>query len=326
MPKQIISSNDTYDLYLESSKKRLCLVHKQTTVTVLKAYFFYDSADGTCLLSDFKYVFKHIDLKDLAKITADLVSDYLKRVHDKSKLFCFPGKAQAEFESSKEYRSSEIERLMIRDDRVFQQKFKTPSGIGIRFKFPDRDARLNDSDYLQIVNLLKQTYWGSNADIDYVKKALSNSIFYIAVDISKNRIVGVARYVSNTHFAYISDLVVDEHYRKKGIGTALMYNLLQVLDDDHLFSLLISAKDGDGKEAAPKLYGEKFGFMGYDMSHTSKKVYFRYIDMKPESKPEPKPEIPRSTETHFFAQGLPGTKGRSYGSCDISAGISLAKK
>src|SRR5690606_31256698 len=101
--------------------------------------------------------------------------------------------------------------------------------------------------------------WASTADLKYVNQAIQNSTLFLARD-KQQAIVGLVRYITNQHIAYISDMVVDKDHRRQHIATALMQAVCKEINKSSAFSLLISAKEGDGKAVAPKLYGEKFGF------------------------------------------------------------------
>jgi ribosomal protein S18 acetylase RimI-like enzyme len=277
MLRKVIASNESYELVHDTSEKTVSLIRKNDACECLKAKFFHDTSDGASLLSDFRYQSEDLKQEGLAKLATDMVSDYLSRVQNTSKLFCCPDNCHYEFADSKDYRSSQIDRLMVRETNTSVGETKYPSN---EIKIDQLDAKSSsESDVAQMMTLLKQTYWAKDEDESYLNKALENSVFLVARN-QQDQIIGLVRYITNGHFAYISDMVVDKEWRKQHIATALTQQLCQLIDERYAFTALISAKEGDGKDAAPKLYGEKFGFKEYDQSHLNK-IYFRYIRMAP---------------------------------------------
>jgi N-acetylglutamate synthase-like GNAT family acetyltransferase len=100
--------------------------------------------------------------------------------------------------------------------------------------------------------LLKKTYWASDRTRDQVAESLRHSIIIFALDPS-GQLVGCARAVTDTvTFAWICDVVVDEHHRGKGLGKQLMSTLLAHPGVVGTRKILVT-KDAQG------LY-QKFGF------------------------------------------------------------------
>ena len=81
-----------------------------------------------------------------------------------------------------------------------------------------------------VQRLLKQTSWASHRDIPGIEKMLKNSFLTIGV-WDDDRLIGFARVLSDgVYRALIDDVVVDESYRGKGIGTEIMKHLLSRLE------------------------------------------------------------------------------------------------
>ncbi len=103
-----------------------------------------------------------------------------------------------------------------------------------------------------VQRLLKQTGWANNRDILGIEKMLENSFLTLGV-WDYNRLVGFARVLSDGIYrALIDDVVVDESYRGKGIGTQVMKHLLSRLEQVEEVFLRT------GKEMVP--FYERFGF------------------------------------------------------------------
>ena len=105
-----------------------------------------------------------------------------------------------------------------------------------------------------LVFLQNNAYWQKSLTLDRLKLLLKNSLCFYAVT-EKNEIVGFSRVVTNNKsFASLWDVVVDEQYRGKNIGTSMMCEIFS----DYILSkipnwILFT-------ESAKKLY-EKFGFI-----------------------------------------------------------------
>jgi len=91
---------------------------------------------------------------------------------------------------------------------------KAPPGIEIstdqqRLKLPD------------VVRLLRSAYWSANRAEDVAEKSLRNSLVFGAYDGAE--LIGLTRVVTDyATFAWLCDVIVDERYRGRGIGKALV--------------------------------------------------------------------------------------------------------
>ena len=103
-----------------------------------------------------------------------------------------------------------------------------------------------------VQQLLKQTGWASARDIPGIEKMLANSFLTVGV-WDDDRLIGFARVLSDgVYRALIDDVVVDESYRGKGIGTEMMKHLLSRLEQVEEVFLRT------GKEMIP--FYERLGF------------------------------------------------------------------
>jgi len=81
----------------------------------------------------------------------------------------------------------------------------------------------------QIVELYKSGgWWQDNYDPDGLDDLIKGSFaFAVAVDAPTGRAVGMGRAISDgTSDAWLQDIVVLDDYRKRGIGTAIIKQLL----------------------------------------------------------------------------------------------------
>lgn len=279
MPRIIIFSNDSHRIELDTEKNQLTLVDNRLQVDLIQANFKFDETDGAALLSHF--VSQSGDESTNARVLAEMVSTYLSSKQGPCKLFCFAGEQfEKYFADSKDFRSTKIDRLMLRETKKLPE-LQITLRHDITIEPLNSDNVISD-DKEAILKLLKQTYWAKEAKSEYVETALKHSMLYVAYD-NKRKIVGLVRFISDNRIAYISDMVIEEAYRKQHIATHLLMCAFKMIDETHEISALISAREGDGKDAAEKLYGSKFGFINYDESHQHN-VQFRYIKNNPEIK------------------------------------------
>lgn len=111
---------------------------------------------------------------------------------------------------------------------------------------------------LDIQELLKQTDWAKNRDLHTIKMSIENSSVCCAViDCKKNKIVAFARSISDyATMYYLSDVVVDQYYRKLDLGKRVVKEIIEVNEKiKGKYGILIT-KDAQG------LYAQ-FGFEEY---------------------------------------------------------------
>ena len=82
---------------------------------------------------------------------------------------------------------------------------------------------LNQMDLNDIIRLLKSTYWADKRSAEQIEKSARNSSCYGIFVEGEDKLAGFARVISDYATTYyLCDVVVDEEYRNKGLGTALV--------------------------------------------------------------------------------------------------------
>ena len=82
---------------------------------------------------------------------------------------------------------------------------------------------LNQMDLNDIIRLLKSTYWADKRSAEQIEKSARNSSCYGIFAEGEDKLAGFARVISDYATTYyLCDVVVDEAYRNKGLGTALV--------------------------------------------------------------------------------------------------------
>jgi len=82
-------------------------------------------------------------------------------------------------------------------------------------------------DFERATEMLTQAYWCRGIGIEEMKAGARNSALVVGAFDEAGRQIGYARTISDkVRFAYITDVYVDEGYRKRGIGQAMMRYML----------------------------------------------------------------------------------------------------
>jgi GNAT superfamily N-acetyltransferase len=112
----------------------------------------------------------------------------------------------------------------------------------------------DDKNKLQVdtvCKLLNNAYWAENRSRDIIEKSITNSICFGIYE--NNKQVGFARCVTDYATVYwLADVIIDDNYRKIGLGKALMESIISHEDLKGCFGIL-ATRDAHG------LY-EKYGF------------------------------------------------------------------
>lgn len=268
------NQSTTFQLSFNTENKTVSL--SKSGQLCLVANFFRDLADGTTLLSHFSYQTAE---RNLVPVLANMLSQETSQQSPNSKLLCDAGEYEEELQHNDQYHSNKIDRFMLRETQAYPtSSVSLPNDVSIT----DFDnAEVTSEKKYEMIELLKQTYWGKDANEAYVNAALKISNFAIAKD-KDQKIIGLVRYVTNGDFAYISDMVVDQSWRRKGIATALLHKTCEQIEANGCaYTALFSAREGDGLDAANSLYTGKFGFNNYNEQHQHK-IFFRYVRYQPE--------------------------------------------
>lgn len=104
------------------------------------------------------------------------------------------------------------------------------------------------------LNLLLSTNGWDVNPIEKLANCIKTSWCNVCARDDENVLIGYVRVLSDgIRHAYICSLIVHPSYRKNGIGTKIMEELLSMLRADGLYPTLVAGPD-------KKYYYEKFGF------------------------------------------------------------------
>jgi GNAT superfamily N-acetyltransferase len=117
---------------------------------------------------------------------------------------------------------------------ILDSKFKIVNGI-------------KKMDFAKITAMLKDAYWSKGISIDEVKKGAKHSALVVGAFTKEGMQVGYARVISDkSRFAYILDVYVNEHFRKRGIGQAMIKFILNHPELKDVYQWLLITKDAHG--------------------------------------------------------------------------------
>jgi len=114
------------------------------------------------------------------------------------------------------------------------------------------DKSLLDIDFIHEY-LSNQSYWAKGRDLELVEKSIENSLCFGVFDLNIKQ-VAFARIVTDyVVFAWMMDVFVDENYKGKGIGKALIDYIVNHKELRHVNGIGLRTND------AHELY-ERYGF------------------------------------------------------------------
>lgn len=89
-------------------------------------------------------------------------------------------------------------------------------GLIIMIQYKDKFYYTNDisiirTRYLDVVNLLKQSYWADTRDEETIRLSIEHSLCFGILDIKKDIIIAFARIITDyATMYYVTDVIVDE--------------------------------------------------------------------------------------------------------------------
>jgi GNAT superfamily N-acetyltransferase len=102
-------------------------------------------------------------------------------------------------------------------------------------------------DFDKATDMLKDAFWCIGIKKKEVLQGAKNSALLVGAFTKDNTQIGYSRVISDkTRFAYILDVIVDEHYRKQGIGRAMIGHILKHPDLKDVYQWLLITKDAHG--------------------------------------------------------------------------------
>ena len=105
-----------------------------------------------------------------------------------------------------------------------------------------------------------ETYCANQPDVDYLRRLLGNDSFISLVASSSGQVVGglvayeLEKFEQERREIYIYDLAVAVEFRRRGIATALIQTLKEIVAERGAYVIFVQADKGD--TPAISLYGK----------------------------------------------------------------------
>jgi GNAT superfamily N-acetyltransferase len=104
-----------------------------------------------------------------------------------------------------------------------------------------------EMDFDKVTLMLKDVWWSPGIGKAEVMQGARNSALIVGAFNEKNEQIGYSRVISDkTRFAYIMDVVVDDRYRKNGIGQAMISFILGHPELKDVYQWVLLTKDAHG--------------------------------------------------------------------------------
>lgn len=102
-------------------------------------------------------------------------------------------------------------------------------------------------DFRKVTEMLAEAHWCRGTKIEEVTKGAENSALLVGAFLPDGTQIGYVRVISDkTRFAYIVDVVVDEAFRRRGVGQAMMAYTLAHKSLSDVYQWLLITKDAHG--------------------------------------------------------------------------------
>lgn len=106
---------------------------------------------------------------------------------------------------------------------------------------------IEEMDFGKVTKMLSNSFWSPEIKIDEVKKGAINSALVVGVFSKDEGQIGYARVISDkTRFAYITDVYIEENFRKKGIGQKIINYILAHEELTDVYQWLLITRDAHG--------------------------------------------------------------------------------
>ena len=106
---------------------------------------------------------------------------------------------------------------------------------------------IENMDFGKVTKMLANSFWSPEIKIEEVKKGAINSALVVGVFSKDEGQIGYARVISDkTRFAYITDVYIEENFRKKGIGQKIINSILAHEELIDVYQWLLITRDAHG--------------------------------------------------------------------------------
>jgi N-acetylglutamate synthase-like GNAT family acetyltransferase len=112
-----------------------------------------------------------------------------------------------------------------------------------KIEFSIKDGYGN-MDFTRIQNMLKDAFWSVGIKTEEVIQGSKNSALLVGAFNGNGNQIGFSRVISDkTRFAYILDVIVDQNYRRSGLGQSMIRHILSHPDLKDVYQWTLITKD-----------------------------------------------------------------------------------
>lgn len=101
-------------------------------------------------------------------------------------------------------------------------------------------------DFDRVVAMLETAYWSKGISKEEVIKGAENSALVVGAFVDGEQIAYARAISDKTRFGYVCDVFVDERFRKRGIGQALVKAIMSHPDLEDVYQWLLITGDAYG--------------------------------------------------------------------------------
>ena len=99
----------------------------------------------------------------------------------------------------------------------------------------------------KVTDMLKDAYWSVGIKKEEVMQGAQFSALLVGVFNENSEQIGYARAISDkTRVAYVSDVIVDERYRKQGIGRKMVEFMMKSAELNDVYHWILYTNDAHG--------------------------------------------------------------------------------
>ena len=108
-------------------------------------------------------------------------------------------------------------------------------------------AGYHEMDFGRIANMLSDAFWCIGINEEEIVQGAQNSALLVGAFTNDDHQIGFSRVISDkTRFAYILDVIVDDKYRRQGIGQSMVRFILNHPELKDVYQWLLITKDAHG--------------------------------------------------------------------------------
>ncbi|MDR3596743.1 GNAT family N-acetyltransferase [Clostridium sp.] len=103
---------------------------------------------------------------------------------------------------------------------------------------------IENMDFKKVTKMLSNAFWSKGIELSEVMQGAENSALIVGAFEQDGSQIGYARVISDkTRFAYITDVYIEEYFRKKGIGQKIINYILNHKELKDVYQWLLITKD-----------------------------------------------------------------------------------